>query len=278
VGLANDRSLAGGILSRDLEELTYDAGLRFDLTPQLRLRVGYRYDDVEDLLPPVLRRKESRYQTVLDWSPLATVQGMLSATRRDERDGDALIRSSDRVRLRLRTDLLPDLRLISELQWFRNDDPFSGYEQSGWSLRETLESSLTERWLVAGTLATTWYDSTGTIVLTRRTNVQLRTTWRATPFLSLTGSWDYGEDDVQETLTQRYSLGWTPGPKLSASLSYQDSDAEDLRQTTGTGASLNYRLLRRLTLFTYLARSTFDQTGTERSKITSLRAGLNYFF
>ncbi len=277
-GLSNDQDLAGGLLSRDLEEVNYGASLRFDLTSELQLRMGYRFADVEDIRPPVLNREEEQLNATLEWSPLATVKAMLVASRRDERDGATLIRSSDRIRLRAMTELLPDLRLTSEVTYFLVDDPFTGFEQSGWRWRETLESSPTDRWTVGGTVATTWYDSTGIVTLTRRTNLQFHTTWSATPYLSMTGNWNYGKDDRQETLTQRYSLFWAPGPKLSASVSYQDSDSEEVRETTGAGASVNYRLYRRFTLFANLARSTFEQTGTERSKITSLRAGFNYFF
>lgn len=277
-GLSNDQDLAEGLLSRDLEEINYGANLRFDLTSDLQVRMGYRFADVEDIQPPVLDREEEQWNVALEWSPLATVNTMLVASRRDESDGATLIRSSDRIRLRAMTELLPDLRLTSEVTYFLVDDPFSGFEQSGWRWRETLESSPTDRWTFGGTVATTWYDSTGTVTLTRRTNLQFHTTWTVTPYLSMTGNWNYGKDDRQETLTQRYSLFWAPGPKLSASVSYQDSDSEEVRETTGTGASVNYRLYRRFTLFANLARSTYESTGTERSKITSLRAGFNYFF
>ncbi len=278
VGVANDQDLTRGLLSRDLDELTYSALVRIELTPDLEARVGYRFTSVDENREPVLERDERSWSAVLDWSPLQTVDGLLSFSRRDEKDGDVLIRSADTVRLRARTRLLPDLELTSEVAFSDVDDPFAGFQQTVWRWRETLIADLTERVNLRASAGQSFFDSTGTAIIEERTNLELLTTWRAAPFLSFTGDWSYGEDDLQDTLTQRYSTFYAPGPKLSASLSYQDTESSDVRQTTTMGASVNYRIRPRLTPFANFSRSTFRQVGTETTENTSLRFGFNLFF
>ena len=278
VGVANDQDLTRGQLSRDLDELTYSALVRYELTADLEARVGYRFTRVDELREPVLERDEETWSAVLDWSPLETVDGLLSFSSRDEKDGEVLIRSADTVRLRARTRLLPDLELISEVAYSDVDDPLAGFRQTVWRWRETLTADLTERLDVRASASQSYFDSTGTAVIEERSQLELLTHWRATPFLSFTGDWTYGEDDLQDTLTQRYSTFYAPGPRLSASLSYQDTESSDVRQTTTLGASVNYRIRPRLTPFVNFSRSTFRQIGTETTDNTSLRFGFNLFF
>ncbi len=278
VGVGNDQNLTGGLLSRDLDELAYSALVRVELTPDLEARVGYRFTSVDENREPVLERDEEHWSAALDWSPLPTVDGLLSISRRDEKDGEVLIRSADTIRLRARTELLPDLELTSEVVFSDVNDPFAGFEQTVWRWRETLIAGLTETWNLRCSVSQSLFDSTGTVIIEERTNLDLLTTWRATPFLSLTGDWSYGEDDLQDTLSQRYSTFYAPGPKLSASLSYQDTDSSDVRRTTTMGASVSYRIRPRLTPFANFSRSTFRQVGTETTENSSLRFGFNLFF
>ena len=277
-GFANDRDLTRGLLSRDLDERSLSAQLHVDLTSDLEARVGYRNTRVDENREPVLARDEEHWSVALDWSPLPSVDGLLSFSRRDETDGTVLIRSADTVRLRARTELLASLELTSELTWSDVDDPFAGLEQTVWRWRETLSAELTERLNVRASVARSVFDSTGTVVIEERTNVDLLANWRAAPFLSFTGDWSYGKDDLQDTLTQRYSTFYAPGPKLAASFSYQDAETSGVRQTTTLGASVSYRIRPRLTPFANFSRSTFQQVGTETSDNTSLRFGFNLYF
>ncbi len=287
VGVGNDEDLTHGLLSRDLDELTYSALVRFELTGELEARIGYNFTSVDENREPVLERDEERWSAALDWSPLPTVDALLSVSRRDETDGAAMLRTADTVRLRARTELLPDLELTSEVIWSDVDDPFAGFQQEVWRWRETVIASLTERWRARASVSQSFFDSsrvrasgatTSTVIIEQRTNAELLTTWRATPYLSFTGDWGYGKDDLQDTLTQRYSTFYAPGPKLYASLSYQDTESSDVRQTSTLGASVNYRIRPRLTPYVNFSRSTFRQVGTETTENSSLRFGFNLFF
>ncbi|MCP3956668.1 MAG: hypothetical protein GY719_02330 [bacterium] len=277
-GIGNDEDLAGGLLSRDLDELSYGARVEVGITPKLDLRVGYRFNSVDERLEPALQRDEELWSATFDWSPLATASGLLTFSRRDEKEGNLLIRSADTVRLRLLTELFADLELVSEVTWSDVDDPFGGFTQKVWQFRESVRADLTRDWSLQGSISQSYFDSTGTVVIERRTSADLRTFWRATPYLSFSGDWDWSDDDLQRTLTQRYGAFYSPGPKLTASLSYQDTESTDIRRTTTVGGGVNYRFRPRLTPFLNFSRSTFRQVGVEPSENLSIRAGFNLFF
>lgn len=292
-GLGNDEDLAsrlgeGGVLSRDLEEVSLAALVRVGLREDLDLRVGYRFNDVEEKQAPVLKREEDTVFASLDYDPLPTVDATFTVSRRDEHDGGLLLRSADTFRLRAGTVLLPSLELVTEVTYSDIEDPFAGFTQSIWRWRETLQGAPTRKLMFWATFGQSYYDSTGTVAIDRRSRFDLRTTWTATPFLSFTGDWSYGDDDRQSTLAQRYSVFWAPGPKLSATFSYQDTESEDLRDDsafvgpmrdiTSLGASINYRLNPRFVPYANFSRSRFDQAGAQETENTSLRFGFNLFF
>ncbi|MCP4205289.1 MAG: hypothetical protein GY769_25545 [bacterium] len=278
VSLRNEEDLAGGLFSRDLEERSYRAGLRFEASEELTLRFGYDYTDVAENLEPAVESQQENISAQLEWEPLPSVDVTLVASSRKERDDKELIRSSDTLRLSALTELLPDLRLTSSVTFSRTDDPFSGFEQSNWQWTEALESRPTDRWVLGGSFSYISYDSTGDFLLTRRTNADLRTSWAATPFLTFQGQWGFADDDRQETLSQRYGISWSPGRRLSASLSYQDIETETIRRTSGESAGISYQPNRWAKLWLSLSRSEFEQVGVARSEIRTARIGMNLFF
>jgi hypothetical protein len=277
VSVRQDEDLAGGRLSRERDAKTYGAQLRFGLARNLVLHLGYRLDDIEENLEPALKREEEVASANLEWTPLPTVDAVLTASQRKETEHGELIRSSDNIRLRALTDLLPQLRLTSELGFTLTDDPFFGFEQTSIRWLESLDSRPLDNWTLGASISYIHYDSTGTVNLTKRVNFQLRTTWQATRYLALNGDWNYGLDDFQATLDQRYGVSWSPGRKLSVLLSYQSTGSEAQSTTTST-ANANYRLNRWVTMWFNLSRSTTGQTGLPGTEINSWRLGLNLFF
>lgn len=284
LGFGNDETLAGGLLSRDLEELNWTSVVQVDLRHDLELRLGYVYTDVEELREPVLRRQEETVGVTLDYSPLQTLDAVLTASRREENDGGLLLRASDTLRLQARAELFPELEATTEITFSDVDDPLAGFSQSVFRWRETLVGRPYTGWTIWLSLAEAYYDSTGTSSLESRRMLELRSTWAASPFLTLSGDWSLSEDEDPrrpndgQSLAQRYSVFWAPGPKLTASLTYQDTDSRDIRETTTFGASVNYRLNPRLMPYANYARSTFGETGGDELKNSSLRFGFNLFF
>lgn len=276
--LNNEEDLAGTFLRRDLAEMTYSALLRVEATSDIDLRLLYRFSNIDETQDRVLQRDIVEWTATLDYDPLPTLDAQLSLARRDERDRDQLIRSIDTIRARVLTDLLPNLSLISEIAYSLVEDPFSGFASSSWRWRETLESRLTERFVLQGSLSQTYFDSTGVVVLTRRTRIELRALWSVTPFLSFTGNWAYAQDDNQTTLTPTLALSWRPGPKVNVTLSYQGNDSRGVRRTSNVAARLNYWLNPKFNPFAVFSRSTSETVGVVPDKSTTLRVGFNFFF
>jgi hypothetical protein len=275
-GMSNEDALARGLLSRDLEEMHGSAIIRVAATSGLDVIARYFFSNVDDPLSSVLQRDVKEWSGAVEYAPVPSVDGIVTFTRRDELDQGRLIQTADIIRGRFLTELLPSLSLISELVRTVLEEPDFGY--TSWTWRETLESRLTERFQLGGTLSLARYNSTGVLLLTKRTRVELRAIWSVTPYLAFTGEWIYAKDDNQKTLMPRFNVAWTPGPKLRVSASYLETDTLDLRRTTTLGANADYRINPRLTPFIIFSRSSFDQVAAERSVVTTLRFGFNFFF
>jgi hypothetical protein len=277
-GMRNEDDVAGGLLSRDLDEMNYNVLVRVAATPELDLLGRYRFSSVDETRSFVLLRDVKEWNAGLEYSPLPAVDGRLHISRRDEFERDQLLSSIETIRGSVLTDLLPNLSLISELVYSLVDNPFAGFERTSWQWRETLESRLTENVTLMGGLSVTFYDSTGVVFLTRRTRVDLRSVWSATPYLTLIGELAYSADDDLVTWMPRFNISWAPGPKLRMSVSYQDTDTSDLRRTTTFGIQATYRLNTKFIPFVSFTRSTFEELGLEETKIAALRFGFDFFF
>jgi hypothetical protein len=281
VGASEDESLTGQVARRRFEEVHAGARLDVGLPGDLRFRAGYQYLDFENRIEPVLLRTETVYDAGLVWTPLPTLDAALTTQLRDELEEGQEIRSIQTTRLRVLAELLPDLRLTSELERSRVEDPLSGLDRDGWAFRQLLDARPTDRWSVAGGWSLLRFeDSTGRVLLDRLA-LDLQTTWLATPYLYLVGAWSWSVDETtteRTFLRQSYTVAWSPGTKLSTSATWESFEDQDLRQTTTSAASASYRLTQRLSLFGNLTRSTFDETGGEPSETTSFRTGISLFF
>ncbi len=268
----------GGLPAQDSRQTAYEARVRTELTPSADARFHYTFSQLEREQQPVLRRDERRYGGSLHWSPLPTVDTVLSLTRRSEYDDAVRLRSSDTYRLRSVTELYDRLSLTSELAYATLDDPQSGFELSSWTWRETLESRPFERLTFGAGVLLAWFDSSGTVSLERRVAADVRSQWIIAPLLTLNGQVSYGEEDDRETVSQRYNLNWTPGPKLALSASYFESDSLGVDETRATAANLSYRMNRRLNLFASFSRSVLERAAEQASRVTSLTAGMTLSF
>lgn len=280
-GASEDETLSGEITRRRFEEVHAGARLEVGLPADLRFRAGYQYVDFENRVEPVLLRTERVYDAGLVWTPLPTLEAGLTTQLRDELEEDREIRALQTTRLRVLAELLPDLRLTSELERSRIEDSLSGLDRDGWAFRQLLDARPTDRWSVAGGWSLLRFeDSTGRVLLDR-VGLDLQTTWIATPYLTLIGAWDYSVDDAatgRTFLRQSYTVAWSPGTKLAASVTWESFEDQDLRQTTSSAANATYRITQRFSLFGTLTRSSFDETGGEASETTSFRTGISLFF
>ena len=279
-GASEDESLSGLVTRRRFEEVHAGARLEVGLPHDLRLRAGYQYVDFENRVEPVLLRTEQVYDAGLVWTPLPTLEAVLSTQVRDELEEARELRSLQTTRLRVLAELLPDLRLTSELERSRVEDPLSGLDREGWAFRQLLDARPTDRWSVAGGWSLLRFEDSSGRVLLDRLGLDLQTTWVATPYLTLIGAWDWSLDDAtteRTFLRQSYTVAWSPGTKLTTTVTWESFEDRDLRQTTSSAASASYRLTERFSLFGSLTRSTFEETGSETSETTSFRTGISLF-
>lgn len=277
-GASEDENVVGALTRRRLEESHADARLSLDLTDELRFTGGYGWLDYEDRVEPVLVRTENRWDASLSWTPLPTVEAVLSTARREESDEGALVRANETLRFRLTTELLPDLRLVSEVERSELEDGLGDLDRRVTSYHETLEARPTARWWLSGGLAFRRYETAAGDLLFEQTELRLQTNWAATPWLHLAGTWEVGEVDGDETLDQSYTLSYSPGDRLSLSATWQSYENVDRRSTTTTTASADYRLNPRFTLFGQTSRSQLDEGNAETAEFTSFRAGFGLIF
>jgi hypothetical protein len=272
----DDRGSGRGLPQTESRESSADALVSYQVTPTLEARGQIFVSRFERLQTPVLQRQEQRASAGLAWSPLPTAVTVFRFSRRDELEGSTLLRRSDTIRARGTTDLLPGLQVISELVYNSVDDRASAFtlRSIGWS--ETVDTRLTSRLSLFGGFSIKQFLTTGTVSINQRVNTYWRLRWIVIPSLSFTSDWNYGREDDFDSWTQRYSLGWAPGPRLTTSVSYNSVQSRDLA-TSNVAGSANYRLNRFLNLFATFSRSSSER-GVLATRVTNLQLGSAFTF
>lgn len=274
----SDQDLAGSRISRDRQQLAAGARLRIGLAPHLAFRSGFEISDLEERVDPVRRNETQSITAGLEWDPLPTVHVLLSFGNREEMLNGDPINRSESLSLRALTDLLPGLRLISEYRLNDLDDEVSGLVQSSTTWRETLEARPLSNWTLSGSAAWIRYDSSGLSNLTDRTTLAMRSNWAVTPYLSLAGDWNWSRDNLQQTLSQLYLANWSPGDRLSMSLSWRDTTSEGGASTGNQALNASYRLNRWVRMWTVFSRSHSEQVLLPTTETTTVRFGLDLIF
>jgi hypothetical protein len=276
--LRRDQDLVATTLRRSYEERGLSAQLRTRLTDRLELRFGFRANELEEDIAPRLQRREEVATAVVDWRPLETVAVLLTAQQREETDGSRLISSTDSVTLNAITEILPRLLLNSTLGVADSRNPDFGFSQETHYIIESLEARPNDRWLLAGSLSRYEYDSVGNFLITSRTAAQLRASWFATPFLSFTGELLRGEDDLGDTTTERWGAQWSPGPKLSLSANYFETDSSAGSGTSNVNFDGSYRMNRWIRVWLAVNEAETLLTTQQTARTETLRVGLNAVF
>ncbi len=277
VGASRDSSLTGALTQRDLRDRHATARVEARLPASMALHLAFDYYDFEDRVAAVLTRTEKRANASLSWKPLTTLESVLSVTRQDELDRDQRIRLIDTARLQVLSELLPGLRLVSALERSQIDEALAGERRTTFVWRESLQARPTEGWTIAGGYARLRYELVGNGRLLDREELELRTTWAASPLLTLSGGWDYSLNNDRSSLRQRYSFSYSPSSKLSLSASYDELEDEFLRSTVSSSVNITYRLNPRFNVFAISSRSAFDDQGVS-TDIASVRLGCGLFF
>ena len=277
-GYDSDGGNASDLPVRDTRSLTYDARFAAELSETAELRLGFYQSDYKRNENPILRRDERRYRAAVAWAPLPTVDALFTLSRREEQERDVLIRRNDSIRAAAMTDLLPGLRLNSEIAYSDVDDPFSGFGLESWTVRETFEMRPTRYLTFYGGLTHQRFNASGRVSLEKRTSADGRLNWSVLPGLNFGGTWSYGTEDGRSTLTQGYVVNWAPGPRLSMNGSYSRTDSIGDVETSSTGASLNYRLNQYTNMFATYTLSKLNQAMALEDRVSTLQFGLTLAF
>ena len=275
LGYNNEDDVIPGVIIRGLRDLYYTSTVRVVLTPDWDLNMYYGFSSREEDREPVLERGDRNTGAGLSWRPLPAVDGQLNINRREESESGATLRVDNTVRLRLATELYPELYVTTELLAGSSDNDLAGFSQNSWTWRESLISRPARHWTLSGSYSYTEFDSTGSVNLNSRTSLTLRTGWTPVAAINIGATYGLGKDDNQETTDQRYVLVWTPGRKLTCSVTYNENEAAGLRQITNASLSLQYRPNRKLRLFATGSRAEEAVAALPVTETTSFRAGLN---
>ncbi len=278
VGTVHDEGQAGFVRQRDYTDDHADAQVQVDLPAHFRVDARYRYLDFEDRIEPSLVRTEETTTGRLGWSPLETLSADLTYTVRDESDESTLLRSTETLRFHVDSELLPGLRLDSQVETATLDEPFFDRKREILSWHELVEAQATANLLVAGGISYQRYDGADGETLYESRDLRLRTTWRATPYLVLGGDWSVNENLDKNTVRQSYNLSYSPGTRLTLNAAYQELEDRDLRTIqTGVG-SATYRLNDHFNLFASYTTSSLDEIAGDGRTIKTLRMGIRLFF
>lgn len=278
LGVTNDEDVVAGFTRRDYQSVYAGAGVSLKPNSELQCDVGFHYNDSENRRTPILLRTTETYNVGLLWTPMQTVDVAVSAVRRDELESGDLIQRSRSTRLLASLGLLPDLRLVSDVSYQRLDDPFAGFNRQGWTWYERVESRPTPRWTLGVGYGGTDLKTEDGEDLLDRTEFDVRSTWLATAYLSLSGAWFVGKDDGSRNDRQTFNLAYSPGRKLSISAGYQEYSTRGASLTESDSLTVTYRINDHSVAFGNLSRSNTRDDGVETADVTSSRAGLRVFF
>jgi hypothetical protein len=278
VGTVQDEGQAGVVRQRDYRDNHANAQLTFDLPAHFRFDAGYRYLDYEDRIEPALVRTEETTTARLGWTPLETLSADLTYSLRDESDETRLLRSTETLRLHVESELLPGLRLDSQVEKATLDEPFFGRQRDVLSWHEIVEADATPTLQVGGGISYQRYDSAAGETLYESRDLRFQTTWRATPYLTLGGDWSVDENLERDTIRQSYNVTYSPGTRLSVSAAYQELEDRGLRTITNGVGSATYRLNDHFNLFASFTDSSLDEIAGDGRSITTFRTGVRLFF
>lgn len=276
---SNDVSTIAGIVRRDQTTSALRAGMRVDLARDLTLSFRFRRSESEERRVDGINRSTDDLGASLRWSPLPTVDALLSAGVRTDSDESRELSNLESVRLTVSLDLLDELQLISDASFSRLDGAAVARARDTLSWSQRVEMRPLRNWrLNAGY---SWSRTESTIesgVLFERTGVFVGFDWSPGSALTVRGTLDYSDDARSAALRQSYGLFWSPGPKLSMSLSWDQFEQEDGLLTANESFSVNYKLATRVLLFSTLSRSRSELGDGVRDEFTSAYAGTSLSF
>lgn len=276
---SNDSATVGDIVRRDYTASGMRAGVEVDLARDFVLAVRYRHSESEERRTGGLTRISDDYSASLRWTPLETVDALLSAAIRTDDDEFGELSNLEVVRLMVSLDLLDELQLVTDLSSSRVDSLGAGGVRDTLSWVQRVEMRPREDWRVGGGYS--WQRTEGAGNRPRdyeTSSVFVDIDWSPGSALTVRGSLTYFDESGGSTLRQSYGLFWAPGPKLSVALGWDQFEQHDGLLTANDSITVNYQAASRLLLFASISRSRNDLGSGIEAEITSGNAGASISF
>jgi hypothetical protein len=266
------------LLARDRQDSYANGGIDVELARSLYWNVTYRWADSEDRRDERLDRTTNDLSSNLRWTPLPTVDLILTVSTREESEREALLQKIDTSRVGLDLQLLSTFRLYSDLSYSTLEDPFSGFDRDTLSWTQRFTADLLRSWSLSGGYnyqnIETPNDTTGL----DRVNAFAEPRWSPGSFLVLRGGWRFTTDDFTSSVRQSYGISYTPGPRLSFNASWNQLDSDSGLQTGNGNIGAAYRLHANVLLSASVTRSRSRQAIGVTSEVTSGQLGLTIGF
>lgn len=278
LGFQEDEGLAGTALRQNFSDVHGTARVSVDLPRDLTFDGSFRFVDFENRVEPVIARREEITTAALRWDPLETLRATATFVEREESDEAAQLRATTTGRIGVDAELLPGLRLDSSVELSEIDEPLPESDRSLLAIHQLIDAEIYPRLRVAGGVHYLELRTSDGGALLERTGFDLRSVWRATAWVTLTGDWRIDRDNDLSSLQQSYGITYAPGTRLTISGFYREFDDRDLRTTTASSLSATYSLTQRSRLFGTLTRSESRIAASTETAITSFRTGISWFF
>ncbi|MGB5661299.1 MAG: hypothetical protein WBO54_17650 [Thermoanaerobaculia bacterium] len=269
----NDEALADGFVRRDFKSEGLNASFWADLRKHFRLRASYRTEKINQGGVSPLDRELDTAAAGLRWTPIPTVDALLSTTYRKESSEQGTVQESTSLDLTFVTDFLPTLSATSLVGISRLQDPFTDSSRDTFRWNEELRLQVTLRWQLAARFGYRTYDSATSTVPDDSHFYGLTTSWQPTNYLALSADYHLDDSGLGRTRTQRASLSYNPGPKLTLSFSYFDTETGGSINTSSSSINFTYRARRNVRLL-----ASYSLSGSGGVDSDALTFGLRVFF
>jgi hypothetical protein len=275
----NDSATVGDVVRRDYTASGMRAGVEVDLPRDFVFGVRYRHSESEERRAGGLTRISDDYGASLRWTPLRTVDALLSAGVRTDSDEFGELSNLEVVRLMVSLDLLDELQLVTDLSSSTIDSQGAGGVRDTLTWVQRIEMRPRENWRVSGGYSWQRIGGAGNRQRDYETSsVFADIDWSPGSALTVRGSLTYSDETTGSTLRQSYGLFWAPGPKLSVSLGWDQFEQQDGLLTASDSVTVNYQAASRLLLFASISRSRNDLGSGIEAEITSGNAGASISF
>jgi len=276
---SNDTATTGGVVRRDFRATSVRAGLQVDLARDLALSARFRRGESEERRLGGLTRISDDFALGLHWTPLPTVDALLTASTRTDSDARGELADLEALRATVSLALLDELELVTDVGASRLETAGRGRPRDTLSWTQRVEMRPREAWRVGGGYSWQRTESQdAALPLYESTSVFVDVDWTPGGALTLHGSLTYSDESTSSTLRQSYGLYWSPGPRLNISVGWDQFEQRDGILTASDSLSLNYRAASRLLLFGNVARSRNELGAGADSEILTANFGATVSF